>query len=66
FVSVHYSCHNIIIFSSSFSDSELNISLSFTNSSVSLCACDCTGSCALPALSATAYTDSAEQSDEER
>ncbi|KAL0148713.1 hypothetical protein M9458_056040, partial [Cirrhinus mrigala] len=29
-------------------------------------ACDCTGSCALTALSATAYTDSAEQSDEER
>ncbi|KAL0195591.1 hypothetical protein M9458_009163, partial [Cirrhinus mrigala] len=28
-------------------------------------ACDCTGSCALTALSATAYTDSAEQSDEE-
>ncbi len=29
-------------------------------------ACDCTGSCTLNALSATAYTDSAEQSDEER
>ncbi|KAL0195644.1 hypothetical protein M9458_009216, partial [Cirrhinus mrigala] len=27
-------------------------------------ACDCTGSCALTALSAPAYTDSAEQSDE--
>ncbi|KAL0195584.1 hypothetical protein M9458_009156, partial [Cirrhinus mrigala] len=64
-VSVHYSCHNNI----SFSSSALNISHSFTNCiSVSLRpprACDCTGSCALTALSATAYTDSAEQSDEE-
>ncbi|XP_059360609.1 scavenger receptor cysteine-rich type 1 protein M130-like [Carassius carassius] len=63
-VSVHYSCHNII----SFSFSALNINRSFTNSStrVSPSACDCFGSCALIALSATAYTDSAEQSDEER
>jgi len=68
FVSVHYSCHNNIIFSSSFSDSALNISHSSTNSSssVSLCACGCTGSFARTALSATAYTGSAEQSDEER
>lgn len=71
FVSVHYSCHNNISFSSSFSSSALNISLSSTNSSSSVSlrppsACDCTGSCALTALSATAYTDSAEQSDEER
>ncbi|XP_056113426.1 scavenger receptor cysteine-rich type 1 protein M130 [Rhinichthys klamathensis goyatoka] len=68
FVSVHYSCHNNISFSSSFSDSALNISHSSTNSSssVSLCACGCTGSFALTALSATAYTGSAEQSDEER
>ncbi|KAL0195630.1 hypothetical protein M9458_009202, partial [Cirrhinus mrigala] len=66
FVSVHYSCHNNI----SFSSSALNIILSSTNSSSSVSlrpprACDCTGSCALTALSATAYTDSAEQSDEE-
>ncbi len=66
-ISVHYSCHNDI----SFSFNALNISLFSTNSSssISLClssACDCTGSCALTALSATAYTDSAEQSDEER
>ncbi len=71
FVSVHYSCHNNISFSSSFSFSALNISLSSTNSSSSVSlrppsACDCTGSCALTDLSATAYTDSAEQSDEER
>ncbi|RXN24632.1 E3 ubiquitin- ligase TRIM39-like protein [Labeo rohita] len=71
FVSVHYSCHSNISFSSSFSSSALNISLSSTNSSSSASlrppsACDCTGSCALTALSATAYTDSAEQSDEER
>ncbi|KAL0196205.1 hypothetical protein M9458_009777, partial [Cirrhinus mrigala] len=57
FTSGHYSCLN-------------NISLSSTNSSRSvslrhLSSCDCTGSCALTALSATAYTDSAEQSDEE-
>ncbi|XP_050961160.1 deleted in malignant brain tumors 1 protein-like [Labeo rohita] len=69
----HYSCHNNISFSTSFSSSALNISLSSTNFSSSvpsvlrpLSACDCTGSCALTALSATAYTDSAEQSDEER
>ncbi len=71
FVSVHYSCHNNISFSSSFSFSALNINLSSKNSSRSdslrpPSACDCTGSCALTALSATAYTDSAEQSDEER
>ncbi|KAL0148720.1 hypothetical protein M9458_056047, partial [Cirrhinus mrigala] len=68
FFSVLYSCHNNI----NFSFSALNISHSSTNSfnSVSSAlrppsACDCTGSCALTALSATAYTDSAEQSDEE-
>ncbi|KAL0195614.1 hypothetical protein M9458_009186, partial [Cirrhinus mrigala] len=59
---VHYSCHNNI----SFSFSALNTSYSFTNSSSSISsACNCIGSCALTALSATAYTDSAEQSDEE-
>ncbi|XP_059360613.1 scavenger receptor cysteine-rich type 1 protein M130-like [Carassius carassius] len=64
FVSVHYSCHNII----SFFFSPLNISRSPTNSfiSVSPSACDSSGSCALTALSVTAYTNSAEQSDEER
>ncbi|KAL0153948.1 hypothetical protein M9458_050757, partial [Cirrhinus mrigala] len=68
FVSVHYSCLNNIRFPSS----ALNISHSCTNSFNSVfstlrppSACDCTGSCALTALSATAYTDSAEQSDEE-
>ncbi|RXN29757.1 scavenger receptor cysteine-rich type 1 M130-like protein [Labeo rohita] len=70
FVSVHYSCHNSISFSFSCSFSALNMSFSSTisSSSVSLrpsSASDCTGSCALTALSATAYTDSAEQSDEE-
>ncbi|XP_042592185.1 deleted in malignant brain tumors 1 protein-like [Cyprinus carpio] len=35
-VSVHYSCHNIISFSSSFSSSALNISRSSTNSSTSV------------------------------
>ncbi|KAL0148701.1 hypothetical protein M9458_056028, partial [Cirrhinus mrigala] len=60
FASAQYSCHNI-----SFSSSALNISHFFRNSLCPPSACDCTGSCALTALSATAYTDSAEQSDEE-
>ncbi|KAL0195626.1 hypothetical protein M9458_009198, partial [Cirrhinus mrigala] len=70
FVGIHCSCHNNISFSSIFSFSALNITHFSTNSfsTASLCphrACDCTASCALTALSATAYTDSAEQSDEE-